>query len=135
MPVHVFRNKSGRGMHVCVRAQVELFDVVFSYSSLEHTGLGRYGDPLAPYGDMEAVAQMWCAVRPGGIFFLSLPSFSGRKERHHRCRIVWNSHRLYGYVRLKHVTANWLVMDEIDMADEYPHLIYVLRKPFEQLRH
>ncbi|CAI5494001.1 unnamed protein product, partial [Closterium sp. Naga37s-1] len=29
----------------------ETFDVVASYSSLEHDGLGRYGDPLNPDGD------------------------------------------------------------------------------------
>jgi len=106
--------------------------VVFSYSSLEHAGLGRYGDPLDPYGDMEAVAQMWCAVRPGGIFFLSLPSLS---DRRHGCHVVWNVHRLYSYVRLQHVTANWQVLDEINMADAYPHVLYVLRKPRRRRRH
>ena len=30
----------------------ELFDVVFSISSFEHDGLGRYGDPLNPEGDL-----------------------------------------------------------------------------------
>jgi len=28
-----------------------LFDMVFSFSSIEHDGLGRYGDPLNPNGD------------------------------------------------------------------------------------
>lgn len=30
----------------------ELFDVIVSYSSLEHDGLGRYGDPIHPNGDL-----------------------------------------------------------------------------------
>ena len=111
-----------------VRCQGQLFDVVFSFSSLEHSGLGRYGDPLAPYGDAEAVAQLWCAVRPGGLFFLGLPSFSDDDQRRRMCRVFWNSHRVYGYVRLQHVTANWQVLDEIDMRDGIPHFIYVLRK-------
>jgi hypothetical protein len=27
-------------------------DFIFSYSSLEHDGLGRYGDPIDPFGDL-----------------------------------------------------------------------------------
>jgi hypothetical protein len=38
----------------------EPVDLIVSYSSLEHSGLGRYGDALNPDGDKEAVAQ----VRP-----------------------------------------------------------------------
>ena len=108
--------------------QIELFDVVFSYSSLEHSGLGRYGDPLAPYGDAEAVAQMWCAVRPGGLFFLALPSYPDVERRRLQCHIEWNALRVYGYKRLQHVTANWEVLDEVNMHDHYPHIIYVLRR-------
>jgi len=108
--------------------QGDLFDVVFSYSSLEHTGLGRYGEPLAPYGDMETVAQMWCLVRPGGLFFLAVPSFFHEVRRHQRCHIVWNAHRVYGYARLQHLTANWEVVEEINIQDRVPHLFYVLRR-------
>ena len=102
---------------------------MFSYSSLEHAGLGRYGDPLAPYGDAEAVAEMWCSVRPGGLFFLAVPSFSDDDQRRRLCHVVWNAMRVYGYIRLQHVTANWQVLDEINMRDGVPHLLYVLRKP------
>ncbi|CAH1790430.1 unnamed protein product [Owenia fusiformis] len=49
------------------------FDFALSYSSIEHSGLGRYGDPLNPYGDLEAVAQVWCMLKPGGLFILGLP--------------------------------------------------------------
>ena len=35
------------------------FDVIVSHSSLEHSGLGRYGDPLNPWGDLIASARAW----------------------------------------------------------------------------
>ncbi len=56
------------------------FDFIATYSSLEHSGLGRYGDPLDPYGDLEAAAQAWCALKPGGVLFLGtdLSSISQR---------------------------------------------------------
>ena len=108
--------------------QADLFDVVFSFSSLEHSGLGRYGDKLAPFGDAEAVAQLWCLMRPGGLFFLGLPAYRNEVRRRRQCHIVWNAHRVYGYVRLQHVTANWEVLDEINMHDGLPHFMYILRR-------
>ena len=35
------------------------FDAVLSFSSLEHSGLGRYGDPLDPFGDLIEMAKAW----------------------------------------------------------------------------
>ena len=49
-----------------ISGQAVPFDTVFTYSSLEHSGLGRYGDPMSPFGDLEASAQVWCMVKPGG---------------------------------------------------------------------
>ena len=37
---------------------VQQFDFAVTFSSLEHSGLGRYSDPLNPYGDLEAMAQV-----------------------------------------------------------------------------
>ncbi len=41
------------------------YDAVVSYSSVEHSGLGRYGDALNPWGDIIAMARMWCVLKPG----------------------------------------------------------------------
>jgi len=38
--------------------QIEPYDFVFSFSSLEHDGLGRYGDVLNPDGDLLTVARL-----------------------------------------------------------------------------
>jgi Caenorhabditis protein of unknown function, DUF268 len=35
-----------------------LFDAGFSISSFEHDGLGMYGDPLDPDGDLKAMRKM-----------------------------------------------------------------------------
>ena len=39
------------------------FDAVVSFSSLEHSGLGRYGDGLNPYGDLITMARAWCVTK------------------------------------------------------------------------
>jgi len=100
------------------------FDTVFTYSSIEHSGLGRYGDPLSPFGDLEASAQVWCMVKPGGHFILAVPVSDDR----HKCWVSWNSHRIYGSARLQHLTANWRVLEELEARDISKHRIYVLEK-------
>ena len=49
------------------------FHAVFSYSSVEHSGLGRYGDTLNPWGDLMAVAEAWCVAGPGARLALAVP--------------------------------------------------------------
>lgn len=46
------------------------FDLGMSISSFEHDGLGRYGDPVNPSGDLEAMAEMEKIIVDGG----ALPS-------------------------------------------------------------
>ena len=53
---------------------MENFDVAMSFLSIEHTGLGRYGDALSPYGDVDADKQVHCMLKPGVLFFLALPT-------------------------------------------------------------
>ena len=39
---------------------------MITYSSLEHSGLGRYGDSLNPWGDLITMAKAWCLLKPKG---------------------------------------------------------------------
>ena len=50
------------------------FDAMVTYSSLEHSGLGRYGDSLNPWGDLITMAQAWCLLKPGARALVGLPS-------------------------------------------------------------
>jgi hypothetical protein len=75
------------------------FDLVVSISNFEHDGLGRYGDPIDPDGDMRAMSEMQSLVSPGGILILGVPVA--------RDALVWNAHRLYGRVRLPLLLRGW----------------------------
>jgi hypothetical protein len=46
------------------------FDAGVTFSSLEHSGLGRYGDLLNPWGDIQAMARAWCMTRAGGALLV-----------------------------------------------------------------
>jgi len=75
------------------------YDMVVTYSSIEHSGLGRYGDGFDPWGDVVAVAKSWCIIKAGGAMFVGVPY--GYDE------IQFNAHRVYGDLRYSYLTANW----------------------------
>uniref|UniRef100_A0A7S4J318 Uncharacterized protein n=1 Tax=Odontella aurita TaxID=265563 RepID=A0A7S4J318_9STRA len=75
------------------------FDGVVTHSSLEHSGLGRYGDALNPWGDILALARAWCVTRANGFLWLGLPT--GKDFT------LSNWHRVYGKIRLPLVATNW----------------------------
>lgn len=78
------------------------FDAAFSISSFEHDGLGRYGDPLNPDGDLIAMARMKDVVKPNGLLFLAVPVGCDA--------LVWNAHRVYGPIRLPRLLSGWDVL-------------------------
>ena len=51
-----------------------LFDVIVSYSSLEHSGLTRYGDAPHPWGDLVTMARNWCFLDSDGMAFIGVPT-------------------------------------------------------------
>ncbi len=56
--------------------------------TIEHIGLGRYGDPIDPNGDKRALSELSRVLRRGGSLLIVVPV--GRP------RIQYNAHRIYG---------------------------------------
>jgi SAM-dependent methyltransferase len=63
------------------------FDLVTCLSTIEHIGLGRYGDPIDPWGDVKMARNLARLLRPGGTLLISFPSGPG-------C-VAFNKHRIY----------------------------------------
>lgn len=91
-----------------LRGGIVPFDAVVTFSSVEHSGLGRYGDPLNPWGDLLAIARAWCITREGGHLLIGVP-FEGKG----RDRVIWNVHRVYGPSRYPHLAANWKLVEQL----------------------
>jgi hypothetical protein len=89
------------------KGQLPEFDVAVTYSSLEHSGLGRYGDGFNCYGDIISTARLSCVVKRGGHLVLGLPA---RENGFHD--ILWyNEARNYGSIRWPFILTNWLAID------------------------
>ena len=57
--------------------------------TIEHVGLGRYGDPLDADGDLKAIAELQRVTKPGGSILFVVPVGTSR--------IIFNAHRIYSY--------------------------------------
>jgi hypothetical protein len=59
---------------------------------IEHIGLGRYGDPIDPDGDIKSINELKRVVAPGGSVLFVVPV--GRPK------IEFNAHRIYSYEQI-----------------------------------
>jgi hypothetical protein len=102
------------------------FDVVVSYSSLEHSGLGRYGDALNPWGDIMSLARAYCVTKRHGVLVLGLSSGPDK--------VYFNAGRIYGIHRWPYMVTNWVRVNYSahwgpEIMDRAPKLNDRLRGP------
>ena len=79
----------------------------FSISSFEHDGLGRYGDPINPDGDLVAMKNLLKKMDLHGKLYLSVPvGYDG---------VEGNRHRIYGTERLPLLLKGWTTLKAYGM--------------------
>lgn len=99
-------------------ASADLTRLFFSDNSLsslsclhtvEHIGLGRYGDPLDAQGDLKAIAELKRVLAPGGSLLFVVPVGLPRIE--------YNAHRIYSYEMIKDYFKE-LTLKEFTLIDD-----------------
>lgn len=98
------------------------FAAILSISSFDHDGLGRYGDPIAPDGDIMTMRRILSAserlLAPNGAsrMFLTVPLGPDL--------LAWNLMRRYGRLRLPLLLSGWHVVQAHGFEDsrlDLPH--------------
>ena len=90
------------------------YDAAVSISSFEHSGLGRYGDPIDPDGDLKAMRTLRSKLDKGALLYLAVPK---RKDV-----LYWNAHREYGKHRWPLLIEGWTVLKTYK-ADDQPVVV------------
>jgi hypothetical protein len=92
------------------KKMLQPFDLVAAFSSVEHSGLGRYGDGLNPWGDVLAMARAWCWTKDShGKLLLGVPTGKDRVE--------FNGCRVYGINRWPLLSANWKLINQDQLVE------------------
>lgn len=79
---------------------------------VEHVGLGRYGDPLDPEGDLKAIAELKRVLAPGGSLLFVVP-VGGTP------RCMFNAHRIYSYAQVADLFSD-LELVEFSLVPDDP---------------
>lgn len=102
-----------------VSAHADLMSLPFATASVsslscmhvvEHVGLGRYGDPIDPTGDLKAIAELGRVLAPGGALLFVVPV--GRPK------IAFNAHRIYAYRQVREYFAALRLKEFALIADD-----------------
>ena len=92
-------------------AEIGTFDVAFSISSFDHSGLGRYNDPIDPDGDMNyGMNRAMQLLKDGGLLYLTVPIGPDK--------LIWNLMRVYGPVRLPVLLQGWEVVERVGWEED-----------------
>lgn len=90
----------------------DFFDGIVLVSTIEHVGLGVYGQSLVGNDlDVRAFHELTCVLKPGGLILLTTP-FVGHEETR-----ITHSERQYGFGRL-----HTLIGDLMILREDYFHL-------------
>ncbi len=73
---------------------------------IEHIGLGRYGDPLDPYGSEKAVSELIRVLKSTGTLYITVPVDA-------KSRIYFNAHRTFTRSYILKLFKSLTLVDEI----------------------
>lgn len=76
--------------------------------TIEHIGLGRYGDPIDPDGDIKAINELKRVIKQGGNFLFVTPV--GKPK------IMFNAHRIYSFEMIRHLFDDSFELKEFSMV-------------------
>jgi len=108
----------------------EKYDCVISISTIEHVGLGGYGDPVFEDGDKIAVQKLFTAIKKGGRLIITVPFGKFTIERNMR---IYNHEKLLQLIpnievarfffkpkrRGEWCETNWAQINNLEYEDYY----------------
>lgn len=77
--------------------------------TIEHIGLGRYGDTIDPTGDLKSINELKRVLAPGGSLLFVVPVGIPKIE--------YNAHRIYSYEMIKEYFKG-LTLKEFSLIDD-----------------
>lgn len=83
------------------------FDAIITLSSIEHFGLGRYGDEIDLVADLKSFKEFHRLLKPKGLLIFTVPIKHGFPE------IVFNANKIYNKEVIDSFKEGFEVLDEM----------------------
>ncbi|MFW9875003.1 MAG: DUF268 domain-containing protein [Candidatus Thorarchaeota archaeon] len=84
---------------------------ISSMHVVEHIGLGRYGDPLDPNGDLKAINELKRVVAEKGFLLFVVPIG--------KAKIHFNAHRIYSYEQIMRYFSDFKLLEFALIPDSH----------------
>ena len=94
---------------------VDYSDSISALHSIEHFGLGRYGDPIDYYGHIKGLNNIYKMLKSDGKFYFSVPIGPQRIE--------FNAQRVFSLNYLLNIFKNKFRIDSFSYVDDKGELI------------
>lgn len=105
--------KGGHADLVALPFKDHSLDSISCMHVVEHVGLGRYGDPIDPDGDMKSMAELQRVIAPAGSLLFVVPV--GRP------RVCFNAHRIYSYEMIREAFSELELVEFSLVPDDPAH--------------
>lgn len=123
VPVHFYDYRPANlGLSNLQSKKANLYNLPFQDKSvrsiscmhtIEHIGLGRYGDPIDALGDLKAIKELKRSVASGGNLIIVVPL--GESPT-----VEFNAHRIYTYEQImSYVADNEFTLKEFSLIPEH----------------
>ncbi len=89
--------------------------------TIEHIGLGRYGDKLSPQGDLRAIEECKRVLSKDGNFLFVVPI--GKMAK-----IQYNAHRIYTYDMIIHMFTSFKLINFSFITDQNEYIETATKK-------
>ncbi|EKE06670.1 MAG: protein of unknown function DUF268 [uncultured bacterium] len=84
--------------------------------TIEHIGLGRYGDPIDPQGDLKAINELKRVVAKGGTLLFVVPVGLPK--------VMFNAHRIYSYEQIMDYFSGFFLKEFSLITDNQDFIRY-----------
>jgi len=121
--IHLSNYTSGRADLTNLHFETGSVESLSCMHTVEHIGLGRYGDPIDINGDYKAMKELERVLKPGGALLFVVPVGNPRIE--------FNAHRVYAYDTIIN-NFSGLVLKEFSLIpDDFERTGYITNPPRE----
>jgi hypothetical protein len=121
--IHLSNYTSGKADLTNLHFESNSIESLSCMHTVEHIGLGRYGDPIDVNGDIKAMKELERVVAKKGNLLFVVPIGNPRIE--------FNAHRIYAYDAIIKAFSGMILKEFSLIPDDFENTGYITNPPME----